>query len=142
MSQALQCGKHVFASRITCVCQINAPIAHAVHFHLTVLLRCRWVTGERTWFLLLRSHVVTLFLACDRFPVVPCHLTDHFWFALLRSRWWWSAVRRVGVVEYGTQMHSQVSHSPRVLSCSSVSWCLSLHSQQDVFPVFMVSLVV
>ena len=84
MSQALPCGKHVFASRLTCVCQNNVPIEHAVYFYLRVLLRYRWVAGERTWFLLLRSHVVTLFLACDRFPAVPCHLTDHFCFALLR----------------------------------------------------------
>ena len=109
MSQPWPCGKHVFASRLTCVCQNNVPIEHAVHLHLTVLLRCRWVAGERTWFWLSRSHVVTLFLACDRFLVVPCHLTDPFCFALLRSRWWWSAVRCVVVVEFGTQMHSQVS---------------------------------
>ena len=50
MSQALPCGKHVLASRITCACQNNVPIEHAVHLYLRVLLRYRWVAGERTWF--------------------------------------------------------------------------------------------
>ena len=83
----------------------------------------------------------TLFLASDRFLVVPCHVTDHICFALLRSRWWWPAVRRVVVVEFGTQMHSQVSHSLRVQSRNYVSWCLRVHAQGDYFPVFLVSLV-
>ena len=33
-----------------------------------------------------------------------------------RSRWWWFAVRCVVVVEFGTQIHSQVSQSLRVQS--------------------------